>query len=274
MIRLMWDGDTLAGHYALSPVRLRIEGDLVMSGLSMTTMTHPHYACRGIFSQLAKELYWAEYQDNSLAAVWGFPNANSHYGFIRNLGWQNVAVLPTFRIDVARVREVEVVRTKICNEFSLMHEQAYGWITSAFPVRVEKTAEYLSWRYLRNPSNKYVILSLPDVSNREWFAVVKLFPSTRKECFEVDLVELCYPPDGLLLLDLFNAIKKIFSSLILTAINCWMPLDDERHLAMEKIGFNLSGPITYFGVQILNKEYEILREEKRWSYSMGDSDVF
>ena len=53
MIKLMWDGDLLAGHYALSPMRLLIGDDVVLSGLSMTTMIHPKYFGKGIFTKLA-----------------------------------------------------------------------------------------------------------------------------------------------------------------------------------------------------------------------------
>jgi len=42
-IYLMWDGSNLIGHYAVSPVELKIKGEIIKTALSMTTMTHPDY---------------------------------------------------------------------------------------------------------------------------------------------------------------------------------------------------------------------------------------
>ncbi len=41
MIMLMWDGDTLVGHYAVSPAKLVIHQQEILTALSMTTMTDP-----------------------------------------------------------------------------------------------------------------------------------------------------------------------------------------------------------------------------------------
>ncbi len=275
MIKLMWDGDLLAGHYALFPVRLLIGDDLVLSGLSMTTMTHPKYFGKGIFPALAKALYDAQHRENQMVAVWGFPNANSHYGFIKNIQWRNIAAIPSFRIEAKKVRKVETFQTLPCKEFTAGHVEAYRKIASKFHIRVMKTEKYLSWRYLINPSNEYTLFSFTESSELEWFAVAKLFHSIdNKGYFEIDIVELCFPQDTHLLLDLFNAIIQHFSQFNLSYINCWMPLNDERHLATEKIGFILSQPVTYFGAKVLDERAHCMEEEKKWYFSMGDSDVY
>ena len=48
LIELMWDGDTLAGQYAVSPINMSIGGQIVPCALSLDTMTHPEYGRRGI----------------------------------------------------------------------------------------------------------------------------------------------------------------------------------------------------------------------------------
>ena len=49
MIHMMWDDEVLAGHYAVSPVQMLVEGNSQMTALSMTTMTHPAYSGRSTF---------------------------------------------------------------------------------------------------------------------------------------------------------------------------------------------------------------------------------
>ncbi len=74
VINLMWDGTKLIGHYAVSPVVLNVKGESIMTSLSLTTMTHPEYGGKGIFTKLAEDLYQNMYSIENIEAVWGFPN--------------------------------------------------------------------------------------------------------------------------------------------------------------------------------------------------------
>ncbi len=49
----MWDDSVLAGHYAVSPVKMKFEYEVKINALSMTTMNHPEFGVRGVFSDLA-----------------------------------------------------------------------------------------------------------------------------------------------------------------------------------------------------------------------------
>ncbi|URK88651.1 GNAT family N-acetyltransferase [Rhizobium sp. RCAM05350] len=42
----VWDGDRLAGHYAVAAAKMSINGEAVPACLSMTTMVHPDYRAR------------------------------------------------------------------------------------------------------------------------------------------------------------------------------------------------------------------------------------
>src|SRR5579871_1386552 len=56
LVSLLWDRETLAGHYAASPIRGWF-GAPIAAAQSMTTMTHPSLRNRGVFTQLASDLY-------------------------------------------------------------------------------------------------------------------------------------------------------------------------------------------------------------------------
>jgi hypothetical protein len=275
MIKLMWDGDILVGHYAVSPLRMIVNGEEILTALSMTTMTHPDYGGRGIFGELAECLYNEEYEKNKLLAIWGFPNSNSHYGFLKNLKWKNLEQIPIFSINTNRINETSSNRVGIVSEFTQKHENAYLRITSNYDVKVNKTKEYLRWRFISNPIFKYTIFSFTENKDCDWFAVVKLFPSfVQKGAHEIDIVEFCFPSDAGLLVELMFAIKNHFSNYNLVGINCWMPFNDPKHILLEKTGFIPTTPITYSGVRIMDDKYAILDEPRSWYYSMGDSDVY
>jgi hypothetical protein len=275
MIKLMWDGDVLAGHYAVSPLGMIVNEEKIMTALSMTTMTHPEYGGRGIFGELAECLYNEEYEKNKLMAIWGFPNSNSHYGFLKNLKWKNLEQIPIFNCNAIRIKETTLQNISVVTEFTQKHKTAYLKATSDYAVKVNKTIEFLHWRFISNPIYKYTIFSTTENQDYDWFAVVKLFPSfVQKGAYEIDIVEFCFPANAALLVELMFAIKNHFSAQNLISINCWMPFDDPKHILLEKIGFIPTAPITYSGVRVMDNKYSELYDPCSWHYSMGDSDVY
>ncbi len=275
MIKLMWDGDVLAGHYAVSPVKMIVSGEEVLTALSMTTMTHPNYGGKGIFGELAESLYQEEYQKNNLVAIWGFPNSNSHYGFIKNLKWKNLEQIPTLSILTNQIKETSVERVEVVNDFTLNHENAFMQCTSDFEVKVNKTQEYLRWRFTSNPIFNYTIFSTKTNNAFDWFAVTKVFPSfVQKDAYEVDIVELCFQADAALLSELLFAITQHYAAYNIIRINCWIPFNDTKHILFEKMGFSPIAPITYSGIRLMNETYHNMIDSNSWYYSMGDSDVF
>lgn len=269
MIMLMWDGERLAGHYALSPAKMIVEKCEVLTALSMTTMTHPDYAGRGIFTQLAEALYEEQRIQSGLAAVWGFPNNNSHYGFIKNLRWSNLEQIPTFSIET---RQVQLVAStvKVAQEFTNVNRYSYDHARA----HVQLDTSYLNWRYINNPVNNYVVFERMN-NGLVSFAVAKLFNSfTFPGESEVDIMEWEVPDDFSIQAEFLSEIKQYFSSSSVRRINMWMPLHDPRHIQLEKMGFRNHAPVTYFGIRLLNQHFDALLDAGNWHYGLGYSDIY
>ena len=268
LIYLMWDKDLLVGHYAVSPVKMLIDGKVVFSALSMTTMTDSNYAGKGIFTTLAKELYKVESENNQLDLVWGFPNNNSHRGFIKNLSWQDVELIPSFSLDVARWKDKTISADE---EFSIVKQidsraiTNYQKLQKDYHIKVYKDEAYFKWRYVDNPVNDYYIFE----NNNGAFFIAKQYSSS--ESTQIDIVEWAITNN-------FEETQNALSSLMAffknkpDHINIWMPLADKRHLLLEKLGFTNQMPITYLGYCSLNKKLSI--NKSGWFFQMGDSDVY
>lgn len=275
MIKLMWDGELLVGHYAASPVHLICEGESVLTALSMTTMTHPDYAGKGIFSQLAEELYRTEHDNTQLKAVWGYPNNNSHYAFLKNLKWHNLEAVPTLSLGVHHIKESTTgITVKQVQTFSEKHVLAAKSVSQAFKVKLDKSQEYLKWRYCDHPENIYHIFEYEE-GDLSYFAVTKVFPSFEVNGkFEVDLLEFNLPNETGIISAFLSEIKHFYSIYDLLKFNLWLPLNDSKHITLEKLGFTNTTPITYFGIRVLDATDSPLLESKNWDYSMGYSDIY
>ncbi|MBU2565734.1 MAG: GNAT family N-acetyltransferase, partial [Candidatus Thermoplasmatota archaeon] len=91
-IFLATDKNKIVGHYAVIPIKMKIEANDYLTTLSLDTMMHKDYRGQGMFSVLAKTLY-KELEKSGIPITYGFPNINSIKG-CKKLEWFEIADLP------------------------------------------------------------------------------------------------------------------------------------------------------------------------------------
>ena len=273
MVELAFDGDALVGHYALCPALSGVDGALVPSARSMATMTHPAYAGRGIFSELAERLYHRVFAEHGRALVWGFPNPNSHYGFVNKLGWRDLFSLHFLDVPPAGPDDRAAVlapldATEAERRLADLPPAAAGVVPFA------RTPAFLRWRYLRDPA-RYTLLGAADEAS---FAVVSTYAAaptpTAPAVRTLNLV------DALLTAPraagpLLSAVARHASHTGHDAVSVWTDLRAPLWAAAERLRGRPRGVITYAGVRAAPwADVEGLSDPRRWRVSMGDSDVF
>lgn len=81
-----------AAYYGVFPVYAIYQDNRVLVAQSGDTMTHPNHQKKGLFIQLAKTTY--DYcKTIGVELIFGFPNKNSYPGFIKHLGFTELAPL-------------------------------------------------------------------------------------------------------------------------------------------------------------------------------------
>ncbi len=274
MIKLMWDNDLLVGHYAVSPNNLNYFDEIILAALSMTTMTHPYYSGKGIFGTLAESLYGDYSANENLKAVWGFPNNNSHYGFIKNLNWKNLELFPSFSLSTQSFKPTKNILFKSFKNFNSNHINAIDKTNKNYTIYLKRNLEYLNWRYSQNPINNYDHFEYENNEN-SFFVVTKKFnsfsDSTKQE---IDVLELFIPNDFEIIHTCISNILEYYNDKNISKINLWLPLNDPKHILFEKAGFVQNLPITYSGIVVLDDKYSKLSNNNHWYISMGDSDIY
>jgi hypothetical protein len=264
MIELAFDGDLLVGHYALCPAESRVDGALVRTARSMTTMTHPDYAGRGIFSSLAERLYGRVERDHGVGFIWGFPNANSHFGFTQKLRWHDLFAL--FFLDVPAQASATAPRV-----VPLEPADAHARLASVGAPRsgvqpFARTSRFLDWRYAGKPRYRLVGLEGSDA-----FAVVSTFEGAEARALN--------------LVDAFFGSARDASALVeglachaaeqgCATLSIWCDLRSPVWSAGEKARGRPRGVMTYAGVRRAALADTALDDPRRWCVTMGDSDVF
>lgn len=270
LIYLMWDKNKLIGHYAVSPVEMIIDGEKKLTALSMTTMTHPEYAGKGIFSKLASSLYKDLANKYKFDMVWGFPNLNSHYGFIKNLGWNDITLIPMLSLHLKnhKLNNLDIIYD-VKKNFDKYHSDLLISKTDN-KVKINKTKEYLNWRYSSNPDFDYKIIEINQY-NFAAYKIIKSFENVEK--YEIDILEFYCKEDINNLLLLINAIILEEQKAIIK-VNLWNSIFSKEQIFLEKMRFQQSSPITYLSCLPFNENKNIISDYRNWEIDFGYSDVF
>ena len=272
MIKLMWEEDKLIGHYAVSPLSMNINNQLIFTAHSMTTMTHPDYGGKGIFKLLSLALYDEIENNLGCKAVWGFPNNNSHYGFINSLQWENITIIHTMGISP---QKLVVSNNKLeVTEFELFDNEKANFIQSKinkFSVSIHRSKEYLNWRYCENPSVNYKKFYF-NQKNERAVIITKIYPTTNDDVFDLNIVE-AHLENYELIHDYLDYIVKSYHCNF-NRITMWKNIFDIDHLKLEKKGFAPTLPQTYLCSRSHHTIANEFNDYRNWYISMGDSDVY
>lgn len=270
-IELVWSRDVLAGHYAVTCVRTRIEDQEWLTGLSGTTMTHPDYRGRGLFPLLARRTY-EQMAANNKGIVWGFPNAMSHRGFIKELRWKDIYEVPTLRLSLSdRLRLPKPSNVALCREFDNRFDQIWNRAKNRYKVTTLRDKQYLQWRYMDNPAEDYRTLIYTHHEDIMAYVIFKRYQD------DLQIVDLLAVDDTEPLLHLVSQVVEFAREESAQAISLWLNVTDPFHHLLEKLGFVLDKPITYLAGLELAPDLSTksgLFDFRDWYITMGDSDVF
>jgi len=87
----------------------------------------------------------------------------------------------------------------------------------------------------------------------------------------VDLVELAATPDTVGAL--IGSVAAIAQEDGATHLNTWLPVFDPMFSALESVGFEPRGPVTYMGARVFGSGGDLV-DSRQWSVRMVMSDVF
>jgi hypothetical protein len=267
-IELAFDGPNLAAQYAVCGAALCVNGQRRLAAMSMTTMTHPKYRGLGLFPILAERLY-GRLEENGSIGVFGFPNRNSHRGFVRDLHWEDLYEIPSLNLAIGRVRNDVTVAPCIqtIDEPSAGFDGLWQKIKNQFPIWTWRDATYLRWRYNECPNNKYYFIVHAADAELSGYAIFKYFGNQ-----SIDILDL-QGENETVVHDLVHWIVAKAKNENVETIAMWSSLSSPWRLVLESIGFEMNAPITYLGGRAFgrNPSFESIGN---WGYAMSDSDVY
>jgi len=197
----------IVGQYAVVPVRMKMGHETCLAGLSLDTMVHPDYRGGGMFTRLAEAAY-ATASERGYRWVYGFPNGNSHHGFVARLGWTdlydgiplwvrplNLGAVIRKRYGSRLVAGAGACAGRVAMGLFLRPRKATGrcsvreirhfderfdglWkdVSERYRIAVIRDRAYLEWRYARRPDAAYTIFAAEDGDRLGGYVVLRAMP--------------------------------------------------------------------------------------------------
>ena len=311
-IRLAWDEDRLVGQYAAGPVRLSVDGKEYLAALSYDTMTDPEYQGRGIFTTLANQLF-SDLTEKGHHSIFGFPNGNSIYGFVKKLEWTRIGAPPIF---VRPVSPANVLREKLkfsprlaewigaltarllmlpdrllfgkaAKQFEIREESQFGdWADTLWErcknqhrVWVVRNKEYLNWRYVDKPFSNYRIFSAWKDGQIAGYTVIcreKKHAGTSTFIMDMLVDQACLSAGHALLHQVVSTAVSQQDTLVCAMVS---PLSPMRRVFRQRGFFRLPEKLfpqeLHFAGRLLCDEAgsDFFYESSSWGLSWGDDDV-
>lgn len=293
----------LATQYAAIPFEVVIKGKTVSASLSLNTLTAKEFRGKGLFVRTAESNY-SYCAENGVLFTVGIPNANSFPGFTKKLNFThcgnlNFLVRPLRPLNILR-SFIKGSKIKKGNELSIimdkdslakqsvsffdpfadrtLYEPFWHEWESQTKIILNRTPEYLSWRYLQIPSRKYHLMKIIQSGKMKAMAVFRtLNIYGLRACVLMDF----FCTDNTLgknLLDVIAKEMKINRVDIMIAASASMKgvFDMLKNAGFMRVPEFLLPQQLPFIIRLHNKNEnsDLLSARNNWHFTFGDYDIF
>lgn len=273
----------IVGINAFMANMFQVDGFLRLGYQSMDTVVSPDVRGQGVFSRLVETFY----DQCDAALVYGFPNSNSAPGFFGKLGWTNfgvvpmlirplrtgyflkrvVGIAPDFRIPLLSRAHAPAERIA---RFTPQDTETWLKFSSSGLCSVQRDADFLNWRLINHPTEKYDALRANDGS----FIASSL---THKHAGCVGYVMEAIGDEVTLTGLIANVLRDMQIRGADVAL-AWCLPNSPNYRAYRNAGFfhfplSLRPIVVNFGARALQGASSVIAEKSNWYISYLDSDT-
>lgn len=160
----------LVGSYSLLPIRLRLNNREVKASLCNNVNTHPNYQGRGLFTKLGFYALGLENGFNTTVSL-GMPNQKAIPGHLK-VNWKVMCNLPFLVKHNCKVQSHDCIEVK---KFDKEFDDFFRRTAKKFAFIVLKDHQFMNWRVVSRPDQKYKIYIYRDNNQLKGYVVLKHF---------------------------------------------------------------------------------------------------
>jgi GNAT superfamily N-acetyltransferase len=291
----------IIGHHAITFMPMKIRDQVTRGSHGVDLMVHPAYRRQGIFRMLGMKINESRKTTNR-SISYGIPLKESHQGFVKWFHLQDLCEVPAL-IKVVDWGTVLKKRYKIPAFAGKLVGYVYERITShtsspkdveteidevaSFDERIDKfwekaskikeimvvkDMEYLNWRYVSKPGNKYKILIARNEKEIIGYTVLNLEKGAMPNGHIIDLLTL--PDKATVAEALLTRALRYFKEEGIAIVSCLMLPDTPYYGTLRKLGFmRRTGVNLCVRIFDQNIPKDFVINPANWYYVMGDGDT-
>ena len=281
---VLYDGRKLIGSYSADFKKFLVDGIEVECALVTTAIVHSDYRSQGIFTYLAKNMY-NKLRKMGIIFLYGFPNALYPYEiYIKKLKWNYCDKKTNLIKDInnnnkspnliPKSTTIEISKIdKYPNEINKLNNQLTG---GGIFSKIDH--EYLNWRYIEHPLNKYNNYLIYRNGEIYGYFVTKTYINNEGEKYgELDDFKII--DDNLTIFgNIYRFIHNYFIEKDHSYISTWVSDNSDFYQFLLKNSFKEIKMSISWGFKLLNrldpKYLQLLLNPSNWDLRMGDSDAF
>lgn len=182
-IALDEEKNVVAGQYTVIPMKMKVNKKIIDCLMSVNTLTKEEYRGQKIFTGLA-DLVFNEGISKGYEFVYGMPNQNSYPGFVKKLNFNDIGSIPLYLkpispsnivkdfmnskvltllskpfnifFNVKKPKQNQKLKlVKLDNDSLELADKFWEKAKDEYPIMIERTSQYLKFRYLDIPRRKY-----------------------------------------------------------------------------------------------------------------------
>lgn len=301
LVSLAKEEEEVIGTNSIIPIDIWIERRLVKSSLACNVQIDPKYQNQGIFSKLLESMDSIA-SKNNISFLYAIPNKNSYNAFIKHDSTK-ITSLPLyvkilkpskyFDSPLGKIlkifdyiwkpkrlenSQIESFNDKFSKEFEKILEKALERI----PIIVNRSTEFLEWRYNHHPTRNYQIFTLKEDTHIKGYIICRIAIFNKKKIGIIEdfLVDVDIKNKN----DLKNLVNMAINDLYNNGASVIIATFNDRFLEskiLKKSGFfkvpEFLKPESLNCIVMPFKKNELFEKVKNynsWYFSFGDYDVF
>jgi len=235
---------------------------------AVDTATHPSHQGKGIFKKLTLKAVDVAIE-NGDNFIFNTPNDQSRPGYLK-MGWEQVdkikvALRPAYNSFWKFSNKA--INYSVNNQcsFNELEELCVEWndkLSSNNTLYTPKTANFLSWRYEKNPLQRYEVYA-----NRGLYLAAYI--KKRKGLKELRIAECIYNENTKP--EIIRSIKMLSKKFGAQVISYSPELLDLKY---NVVNANIGPILTFKALNLSGQEHINFKEIANWKYSIGDLELF
>ena len=301
LIYIVEDGNKIVGHFADVPRWFSVRGEFLLGTLSLDLMVHPDYWRKGIFEALGRYGIERVRKENGLFLI-AFPIREETIHGLKKIGWEEVVKLPVLVYPIRfhgilnrylhflplslltggiarffyclffgwkKKKETNRIEMEKVDEFDNQFDKFWQKVSSLYAIVGVRNRNYLTWRYLRNPTRAYTIYRAKQNGEMRGYIVLR----------KVELLNF----NSAAIVDLLALDEVTVTALVERGIQhsrqeetdllaFMVPRSHPYDKVLRERGF-LPSPKTFQFMVYFHSRREILNSPGKWYVNWGDTDV-